>query len=80
MWKQQMFFMSVKAREAMKKVLSEERGASGTIELVVIIGIVLVIAFLFRNSIGDLFESLFNDLIVDTVNNNGGSMSQVTVD
>lgn len=41
--------------------LGDERGAFGIIEIIIIIAIVLVIAFFFRDQIADFVKSLWTD-------------------
>lgn len=52
-----------KSKEVMNHFLNEEKGAAEIIAMIVIIGVVLVIAFVFRKAIGDLFTSLWNTLV-----------------
>jgi len=79
MFKQQLFYLNVKTRAAFKKMLSEERGASGVIEMVVIIGIVVVLAFLFREAIFNLFKSLWEGVVKTPVETKGESTGQISV-
>lgn len=67
-----MSYLQIKTRAGLHKMFKEERGASGTIEAVVIIGIVIVLAFLFRSAIFNLFKSLW-DAYVKTPAENGGT-------
>lgn len=72
-------YLKIKTRAGLHKMFSEERGASGTIEAVIMIGIVVVIAFIFRTQILKLFEDLWNNLVVTGVNKKGAETTDVTL-
>lgn len=51
------------AKRFFNHLFREEKGGSEIIALVVIIGIVITLAFVFRKQIGDLFASLWNSMV-----------------
>lgn len=74
-----MSYLQIKTRAGLYKMFKEERGASGTIEAVVIIGIVIVLAFLFRSAIFNLFKSLWDGLVKTPAENGGTSTGSISV-
>lgn len=72
--------MYIKAKFSLKRalnhLLNEEKGSSEVIALVVVIGIVLIIAFLFRDQIIKLFVDLWNNLVS---NNSDGNAESITM-
>lgn len=74
-----MSYLQIKTRAGLHKMFKEERGASGTIEAVVIIGIVIVLAFLFRSAIFNLFKSLWDALVKTPAETRGTSAGSVSV-
>lgn len=71
--------LQIKARAGLHKMFKEECGASGTIEAVIMIGIVVVVAFLFRTAIFDLFSGLWDGLVRTPAGNGGTATGEVTV-
>lgn len=71
--------MYIKAKlsfqRAMHYLLEEEKGSSEVIALVVIIGIVLIIGFIFKDAILDLFQNLWNKLVAGKSRNNGNNVN-----
>lgn len=71
--------MYIKAKFSLKRalnhLLNEEKGSSEVIALVVVIGIVLIIAFLFRDQIIKLFVDLWNNLVSNNSDNNAESIT-----
>ena len=51
-------------KNGVRRFFTEEKGGAEIIATVVVIGIVLVIAFLFRDALKALFISLWNGLVV----------------
>ena len=74
-----MSYLQIKARAGLHKMFKEERGASGTIEAVILIGAVIVMAFVFRNGILDLMKNLWSSLIKDAAEGGGNSLGTATV-
>ncbi len=74
-----MSYLQIKTRAGLHKMFKEERGASGTIEAVVLLGIVIILAFLFKDAIMKLFKGLWDSLVVGAARNNG-TPNQVSVD
>ena len=74
-----MSYLQIKTRAGLHKMFKEERGASGTIEAVVIIGIVIVLAFLFRSAIFNLFKSLWDGLVKTPAEHGGTSTGSISV-
>lgn len=74
-----MSYLQIKTRAGLHKMFKEERGASGTIEAVVIIGIVIVLAFLFRSAIFNLFKSLWDGLVKTPAETKGTSTGSISV-
>lgn len=72
--------LKCKAQKAIHDFIHEEKGASDIIAMVVIIGIVVVLAFLFRTAIFNLFKSLWDNLVVTPAGNGGTATGKVTVD
>ena len=54
-----------KAQTGLNRFKNEEHGGSEIIALVVVIGVVLIIAFIFKDAIGNLFVSLWNNFVVN---------------
>jgi len=51
-------------REKVHEFWEEEKGSTATIVVeIVMVGMILVLAFIFRNAIGDLFASLWKSLV-----------------
>ncbi len=72
--------MKFKIKNAIHDFIHEEKGASDIIAMVVIIGIVVVLAFLFRTAIFDLFKKLWDNLVATPAGNGGTSTGKITVD
>lgn len=51
------------AKRFFNHLFREEKGGSEIIALVVIIGIVITLAFVFRKEIGNLFKELWNSMV-----------------
>lgn len=68
----------VRTKNAINRLIHEEKGVSDVISMVVIIGIVLLIAFLFRDQLGKLFANLWNTVVAGQ--NGAGGAADVTVD
>ncbi len=66
-----MSYLQIKTRAGLHKMFKEERGASGTIEAVIMIGIVVAMAFFFRKQIFKLFNQLWNSMVVGAGNPKG---------
>lgn len=62
----------------LRKIREEEDGMA-VIEMVIIIGIVVVLAFLFRGAIFDLFKSMWEAFVVTPAENGGSSMGSLDV-
>lgn len=71
--------MYIKAKlslqRAMHHLFEEEKGSSEVIALVVIIGIVLILGFIFKDEILKLFQSLWNNLVAGKSRNNANSVN-----
>lgn len=61
-------------QRAMHYLFEEEKGSSEVIALVVIIGIVLILGFIFKDEILKLFQSLWNKLVAGKSRNNANSV------
>lgn len=57
-----------KARKAFWKFTRDEDGAVDIVAIVVLIGIAVVVALIFKDAIVDLIESLFNGMKEEDVN------------
>lgn len=56
--------MRDRAREAWQELKEDEKGSTSTVVIeIVMIGMVLVLGFVFRKQIGNLFSSLWNSLV-----------------
>lgn len=71
MWSYELFRMKKRAGAAWSNFVHEEKGAADIIAMVVIIGIVIVLAFTFREQIFKLFNNLWNNYVVQPANNKG---------
>lgn len=51
-------------KESLQEMWEEERGSTSTVVIeIVMIGMILVLGFIFRKQIGNLFTSLWNSLV-----------------
>ena len=76
---QDLFCLKLKVKSAVHNFIREEKGASDIIALVVIFGIVVVLAFLFRSAIFDLFKQLWDNLVAEPATSGGTSTGNITV-
>lgn len=74
-----MSYLQIKTRAGLHKMFKEERGASGTIEAVILIGAVIVLAFVFRKGILGLINSLWDSLIKSTAEGGGNTLGTAKV-
>lgn len=72
--------LKCKAQKAIHDFIHEEKGASDIIAMVVIIGIVVVLAFLFRSAIFDLFKQLWDNLVATPAGNGGTATGEINVE
>ena len=54
--------MAISAKCALRRFFTKENGDVNVVSIVVLIGIAVVLAIIFRNSISDLIESLLNTI------------------
>lgn len=53
-----------RVKEALKEAWEEEKGGTSTVVIeIVMVGMILVLGYMFRKQIGGLFTSLWNDLV-----------------
>lgn len=75
-----MSYLQIKTRAGLHKMFKEERGASGTIEAVIMIGIVVVLAFFLRKQIFGLFNKLWNGMVVAPAAGQGTSQTNMQIE
>lgn len=69
------------AKQAIKEMWEEEKGSTSTVIIeIVMIGMVLVLAFMFRKAIGGLFSSLWNQLVSPSTSGKPGTVSIDTME
>lgn len=60
-----------RVKESVKKFWEEEKGSTSTIVVeIVMVGMILVLAYIFREQIGNLFTELWNKLVHFNDNSN----------
>lgn len=59
-----MCLRAYKAKEVLKEMWEEEKGGTSTVVIeIVMVGMILVLGFIFRKQIGSLFTNLWNSLV-----------------
>ncbi len=61
-----LFAKGVDAKNALKAMLTKEDGEANIVAIILVIAIVVALAIVFREAIGDLFESIWAGIIGDT--------------
>ena len=66
----------IKAKFMAKNFVEDEQGALGIVEIVILIGIAVLLAVLFKEQIGNLVSSMFSNI---NNNSNGLTSNPITV-
>lgn len=75
----ELFRLKMRAKLGWNNFIHEEKGAADIIAMVVILGIVIVLGFVFKDAIFKLFTSLWDGLVKNPAEN-GGKTKNITVD
>lgn len=73
---QNLMLMGTFAKMKLRKFFSEEKGAVTIVEIVVLVGIAVLLALVFKDQITSLLESLFKTIIPNADKAVGGGTSE----
>lgn len=74
-------YMKRRIAGAWQEMKEDERGSTATVVIeIVMIGMILVLGFMFRKQIGNLFVSLWENLVVNRNTNESDAMTGVSAE